>query len=124
MSTQILGKESVGDFGQIKTAFVNIAASQTDSSIIAAVSGKKLMILAVTLLAGGTATNFTFNSKGGGAGTAIGPLFALGVNLPCSLPFNPVGHFKTNSGEGLTATTGTGSSVGVLVNYVETEDSV
>lgn len=103
----------------VKRAFVNVAASQTDSSVIAAVASKKLRILAAVAVAGGTATNLTFNSKGAGAGTAISPLLANGVNGGEILPPNPYGWFETNSGEALTVTTGAGASTGILVVYVE-----
>ena len=103
----------------VKRAFANVAASQTDSSIIAAVTSKKLRVLFVFALTGGTATNVTFNSKPGGAGTAISPLLANAVNGGEVLPFNPFGWFETASGEGLTVTTGAGSATGILVGYVE-----
>lgn len=99
-------------------AFANVAASQTDSSIVAAVAGKVIRVLAVVAVAGGTATNLTFNTKPSGAGTAISPLFANGINGGEVLPFNPSGWFQTNSGEGLTVTTGAGSTTGILVTYV------
>ncbi len=99
-------------------AIANVAQSQTDSSIIAAVAGKKIRVTAVVAVAGGTATNLTFNSKPAGAGVAISPLFANGINGGEVLPFNPQGWFETVSGEGLTVTTGAGSTTGILVTYV------
>lgn len=99
-------------------AFANVAQSQTDSSIVAAVSGKVIRVVAATAVAGGTATNLTFNSKGSGAGTAISPLYANGINGGEVLPFNPSGWFETTSGEALTVTTGAGSTTGILVTYV------
>jgi hypothetical protein len=103
----------------VKTAFGNPAASGTDTALITAVSGKKLRVLAVAVLAGGTATTLTFNSKSGGAGTAISPALANAANGGEILPYNPAGWFETNTGEGLTTTTGAGSATGVLVRYVE-----
>lgn len=99
-------------------AFANVAASQTDSVIKSAVTGKVIRVLAVAAVAGGTATNLTFNTKGSGAGTAISPLFANGINGGEVLPFNPSGWFETASGEALTVTTGAGSTTGILVTYV------
>jgi hypothetical protein len=106
------------------TAFSNTAASSTDGTLtteagtaLAAITGRKVVVLAVACVAGGTATNLTFNSKGAGAGTAISPLLANAANGGAVLPFNPVGWFSTNAGETLTVTTGTGSTTGLIVVY-------
>jgi hypothetical protein len=103
----------------IKRAFVNVAAAQTDSVVVAAVPTKILKVMAVVAVAGGTATDLTFNSKGSGAGTAISPKFANGANGGEVLNVNPFAWFQTNVGEGLTVTTGAGSATGVLVLYIE-----
>ena len=103
----------------VKFAFANIAASTTDGVVVAAVSGKKIRVLALAGQCGATATNITFNSKPGGAGTAKSMLFANGANGGAVLPFNPEGWFETVSGEGLSATTGAGSATGVQVVYAE-----
>jgi len=92
----------------------NIAASQTASSLVAAVTGKKIRVVALAMVTGGTATDVTFNS----ASTAISPLFANGANGGAVLPFNPVGWFETVAGEALTVTTGAGSTTGFLISYV------
>lgn len=102
-----------------KYAFANIAASTTDGAVVAAVASKKIRVLGLIVMAGGTATNITFNTKPGGAGTAKTALFATGANNGFGMGFNPVGWFETASGEGLSATTGTGSTVGVQVVYCE-----
>lgn len=104
---------------EVKRAVANIAASTTDGNIVTAVSGKKIRVVFVVFMAGGTATNLTFNTKPGGAGTAISPLFAMAANGGAAMSLNSSGWFQTNSGEGLTGTTGTGSTVGILVGYVE-----
>lgn len=104
---------------QPQFAFANIAASQTDSSIVPAVGGKIIRIASFRLLAGATATNFTFNSKPiGSAGIAISETFACAINGGFSSGFSQVGHFQTKVSEGLTATTGAGSTVGVGIVYV------
>lgn len=102
-----------------KFAFVNAAAATTDTSIVAAVTGKKIRVLAFRLNVAGTATNATFNSKPAGAGVAKSETFQLDARGGFSGGFSPVGHFETVSGEGLTVTTGAGSQVGVGVVYVE-----
>lgn len=118
MPNRIMRRATPGESALDLRAFANVAASQTDSSIVAAVSGKVIRVLAMVAVAGGTATNLTFNTKPAGAGTAISPLFANGINGGEVLPFNPSGWFETNSGEGLTVTTGAGSTTGILVVYM------
>lgn len=105
------------DPGDALKAFANIAASTTDGAIVTAVVGRKIRVVAVAAVCAGTATNITFNSKPGGSGTAISCLFANGANGGEVLGYNPKGWFDTNTGEGLTATTGGGSTTGVQVNY-------
>lgn len=104
---------------EVKFAFANVAQSQTDSAVVAAVSGKRIRVIAVCCVAAAVATNITFNSKPGGAGAAISALFANGANGGFVLSFNPVGWFQTVSGEGLSVTTGAGSTTGIQVTYVE-----
>ena len=58
----------------------NVTASSTDSNLVTAVGGKNIRVISFRIHAAGTATNVTFNSKPGGAGTAISELFACGAN--------------------------------------------
>lgn len=103
----------------VKKAFANVAASQTDSSLVTAVSGKSIVVIAVHAHAGATATNLTFNSKGAGAGTAITPAWPIGANGGYIETENRFGWFATNVGEALTATTGAGSTTAILITYIE-----
>ena len=98
-----------------KYAFANIAASSTASSVVAAVAGKKIRVVALAFVCGATATNATFNS----ASSAISCLFANAANGGAILGENPLGWFETVRGEALTLTTGTGATTGVQVVYVE-----
>lgn len=113
------GIRSGGTLLTPKYAFANIAASQTDSNLVTAVSSKKIRVLALYMVTGGTATNVTFNSKPAGAGSAKSALVADAANGGLVLGFNPVGWFETVSGEGLAVTTGAGSTTGIGVVYVE-----
>lgn len=99
-------------------AFANVAASQTDAAVIAAVAGKKIRVIALAFVAGATATTATFNTKPSGAGSAISPLYANAANGGAVLGENQAGWFETVAGEGLSLTTGTGSTTGVNVTYV------
>jgi hypothetical protein len=100
---------------QPKFAKANIAASQTASEVVAAVSGKRIRVIAFRLHAGGTATDVTFNS----ASTEISEKFACAANGGRADGFSPVGHFQTVAGEALTVTTGAGATTGIGVVYVE-----
>jgi hypothetical protein len=111
--------DAAGNVLTVKYAVANVAAAQTDAAVIAAVTAKKIRVLALMHQAGATATVITYNSKPAGAGTAVSPAFSNPINGGTPLPFNPSGWFQTNSGEGLSATTGAGSTTGILVVYVE-----
>lgn len=102
-----------------KFAFANPPASTTDGTVVAAVATKKIRVLSVAFVAGGTATTLTFNSKPAGAGTAKTCLFANAANGGAVLGYNPLGWFETTAGEGLSATTGAGSATGIQLTYVE-----
>jgi hypothetical protein len=96
----------------------NIATASTDGAIVAAVANRRIRVIAVAMVCGGTATSVTFNTKPAGAGVAISPLFANAANGGAVLPPNQYGWFTTNVGEGLTATTtAAGSTSGILVTY-------
>jgi len=103
----------------VSQVLANVAASQTDSSLVAANGSKVIYVLAVAMVTGLTQTNVTFNTKPAGAGTAISPLFANAISGGAVLPFNPGVWFKTNAGDGLTVTTGAGATTGILINYVQ-----
>jgi len=103
----------------VKKAFANVTASSTDSNIVSAVASKSIRVISFRLHVGGTATTVTFNSKPAGAGTAISETFACGANGGREGSYHPKGHFWTTAGEGLTVTTGAGSTTGVGVTYVE-----
>ncbi len=100
------------------SAPANVAASQTDSPIIAAVAGYSIRVLSVYALAGGTATDLTFNSKPAGAGAAISPLLGNEARGGEVLGYHPHGHFRTLVGEGLSVTTGAGATTGLQVTYI------
>ena len=94
-----------------------VAASQTDSSLVAAVSGQRVCVYQMALIVGATATDVTLNTKGAGAGTSITPPFSFGANGGVVLPNSPKPWFCTTSGEALTMTTGAGSTTGYLLRY-------
>jgi hypothetical protein len=93
----------------------NTAASQTNSTVVAAITNRRIRVIALAMVAGGTATTAVFNS---GSTAAISPTFANAANGGAVLPLNDRGWFTTNAGEALTVTTGAGSATGILVTYV------
>ena len=103
-----------------RPAFANISANTTDYVLIAGdTSNRTIKVVSVAFVAGAMATNATFNScPTGGSGTAISCLFANGANGGAILNRNEDGWFSTVGGQGLSITTGAGSTTGVLVNYV------
>ena len=92
-----------------------VAASTTDSSLIALVASKKLRIVSLAAQCGSSATTMTFES-GGSTRKHIVPAGANGGQV---LPYNPVGWFETIAGESLTVTTTSGSSCEITGTYLE-----
>lgn len=111
---------------QVKRAWANITASQTDAPFIPGVANATIRIIALTMLAGGTATNLTFNSyPSGGPGVACSPLFANGANGGAVVPRMLEGWIQAaQSGDGITITTGAGSTTGVIALFIEIPDDL
>ena len=76
--------------------FKVIDCASTDNTIIAAVTGKKLRVLAYVLVVTGAATA-RFESAT--AGTALTGQMSLAANGGIAAPFNPAGWFETVAGE-------------------------
>ena len=93
----------------------SVSASQTDSSLIAAVTSKKLRVIALAVQCGATATDSTFES----GGTTRVHKVSAGDHGGQILPPNPWGWFETAAGASLTVTTGTGSTTEISGQYIE-----
>jgi hypothetical protein len=99
-------------------AFDAVAASQTDSVLVAAATGKKIRVHGFTINHGDTtASAVTFNSKGSGAGTAKTAPYKGPANGGFVAPESKGAWFETNVGEALTVTTGAGSTTNIDVVY-------
>jgi predicted aconitase with swiveling domain len=98
----------------VRGAFDNVAASATDSVLVAAATGLKIRVLTFLINHGSTtASTVVFNS----ASAAKTPKF-LGVpNGVIGASNDRAGLFETNKGEALTVTTGAGSTTGIMVTY-------
>lgn len=99
----------------VKRAIANVSASTTGGTIVAAVPGKRIRVVSMAMVSGGTATSVTIL----GNTTALSPAIPMGVNGVFVLPFSEHGWLETAVGEGLKVTTGTGSTTGIAVTYLE-----
>ncbi len=118
---QISGK-IISDTGEnltVKRGFATITAGSTSAAVITGVTGKKIRVLSMDARCGGTATTIVFESKGSGTATAKTPVFDNAIRGNVTLGYNPDGWFESISGEGVTATTGSGSSTTLIYTYVE-----
>ena len=91
-------------------------ASSGDNTILAAVSSKKIRVLALFLVAAGT-TTVRFES--GAGGTALTGQMSLDVNTGFALPFNPVGWFETAATTLLNCELSAAISVDGCLTYIE-----
>lgn len=99
-----------------KTANANVSASSTDANVVTAVAGRKIRVMALGVSCGGTASTVVFNTKPAGAGSAISAIFNNSISLP---ELQRGGWFETNTGEGLSVSTGAGSTTGIIAIYEE-----
>jgi hypothetical protein len=93
------------------------AATNGDNTVIAAVTGKKIRVLAGSLTMTGTAVTIRFES--GAAGTALTGQMTPTQGSTISLPFCPLGHFETAAGSLLNLELGGAQSVDGWLVYVE-----
>lgn len=100
------------------TLFVNVALSQTDAPIVAAVPGRRIRVIQAALFGSAAAAGqATFKSKPAGAGSAISPALGVQANDEAVLPFSNVGWCDTKVGEGLAVDTAATGAVGILLAY-------
>lgn len=98
--------------------FIKIdAASATNNTIIAAVAGKKIRVLAGSLTMTGTSVTIRFES--GTDGTALTGQMAPTQGSTITIPFSPVGHFETGTGVLLNIELSGAQSVDGWLVYVE-----
>lgn len=96
------------------STFANVAASQTNQALVGSVASTKICVHQLAAVVGSSGANLTFTTSGG---SAISPLLANAGNGGEILPWSIIPWFCTTSGEGLGATTGSGSTTGILVIY-------
>jgi hypothetical protein len=98
----------------VKRAFASVLTNAT-TSILAAVAGKKLRILAIKGMNNATASTITFKS----ATTAISAAFVIPVAGLLDFQPNTFGWFETVAGEAFQGTAPAGGTVALQVLYVE-----
>ena len=92
------------------------AATSGNNTLVAAVTSKKIRVLALMLVAGGT-VNVRFES--GADGTALSGQMQLTAQTGFSLPHSPTGWFETASGTLLNLELSAAVSVDGMLVYVE-----
>jgi hypothetical protein len=95
---------------------VTVAASTTDSVLVAAVGGKKIRVLKLSVQCAGTATTVTFESDEGS--DVRKHKVPAGANGGQILPGGDA-WVETAVGSALLATTGTGSDTEITGVYIE-----
>lgn len=100
----------------VKYASVD-AATSGNNTLVSAVTGKKIRVVAAFLTMTGTAVTIRFES--GADGTALTGQMTPTQGATFVLPFNPVGWFETAAGSLLNLELGGAQSVDGCVVYVE-----
>lgn len=117
MSDSLVRLQQGGD--SPKFAAIGVAASG-DNTLVAAISGKKIRVLAISLIAAG-AVNLYLTSAGGGAVIFGGSTNKVGLaaNGGFVLPYSPAGWFETAAGQALVANLSAAVAVAGVVVYAE-----
>lgn len=93
--------------------YASISAAAGDTTVVSAISGKRIVVLACILVADGAAA---VRFESGTGGTALTGLMTLTASSGFTLPFNEAGWCQTAAGSLLNLkSTGAGASGGMLV---------
>lgn len=93
-------------------------AASGDNQVVAAVAGKKILVLGFFLVAAGAVTA---RFESGAGGTALTGQMVLAANSQLSVPYNPAGWFETAAGAALNLELSAATSVDGALVYVEVE---
>lgn len=107
-------------------AFRASIAAATTTALVAAVPGRRIVVISLTIIAKGGAQTLALlagSTAKFGSVAAPWPCSSDGTGgaAGLSLPFNPAGHFETGVDEALSAVTGTAEAVEIFGKYVEAE---
>jgi hypothetical protein len=100
----------------IKRAAIDVATSG-NNTLVAAVTGKKIRVLAAVFTMTGTAVTIRFED--GADGTALTGQMGPTAGQTIVLPFNPVGWFETSDATLLNMELSGGQSVDGALVYIE-----
>jgi hypothetical protein len=105
----------------VKDVYITLLAGTANQSIIAAVTGKGIMVLSGSIRSTNAAGTITFLDGSGGARLCSKYLPALAGNVDPNVQLPPQwwGNMRTTSGTGLFATTTGADTVIVSLNYIE-----
>lgn len=95
------------------------AASSGDNTLVAAVTGEKIRVLALVLVASGGAN--TVRLESGASGTALTGQMDIGDNGQLILPYNPAGWCETAAAALLNLELSAATAVAGLLAYVTVE---
>lgn len=117
LNIQVSGRivDELGNILTVKRAVIDHAASG-NNTIVAAVTGKKIRVVDVVLIAAGTVI---VRFESGADGTALTGQMNLAVNTGFAPGFNQHGHFETASGVLLNLELSGAVSVDGWLLYVE-----
>ena len=110
------GFQDIYEIQLVKRAAID-AASSGDNTLVAAVSGKKIRVLALFATMTGTAVTIRFED--GAGGTALTGQMGPTAGQTIVLPFNPVGWFETSAAALLNMELGGAQSVDGALVYIE-----
>jgi hypothetical protein len=102
---------------EVQYAVVDYAASG-DNTLVAAVTGKKIRVVSLALVAAGTVTA---RLESGAGGTALTGQMTMGVNTSIVLPYNPAGWCETAAAALLNLELSAAVSVDGVLGYVTIE---
>lgn len=105
-----------GVVGPVKQAAI-AAATSGDNTLVAAVTGKSIRVLAMVLVASGGAN--TARLESGAGGTALTGQMDITDNGQLVLPYNPAGWCATVAGELLNLELSGATAVAGCLTYVE-----
>lgn len=94
------------------------AATSGDNTLVAAVAGKRIRVLACALVAAGAVTAAFESHDGDETGVAVTGDLDMAADQSLVLGFNPLGWFQTAPGELLNLTLGGSVAVGGSLTYV------
>ena len=102
---------------EIKYAAIS-GATSGDNTLVAAVTGKKIRVMALAVQA---TVAVGFRLEDGAGGTALTGVMELPVSAPFVLPFNPVGWCETSAATLLNMELDAATQVSGLLTYTEVE---